>query len=399
MARRTPDLSYRFAQPARKSHTVKASCRFSGGPVASMSEYESLAKNVIKKTLRVKPKENVIVECWNHGLPIAAEFVYQLRAAGARPMLLFEDEPTVWRSIATLPKAKLGQVGEHEWKAVDAADAYVFIPGPADITKIRELGRDKWDAFTGYNSGWYDRAEKNRLRGARIALGYATQQRAAAYGFDLDAWRAMLLDASSVDPSEIARRGRKVQTLLSKKGHLEISAPNGTRFSCDLVGRKAGIDDGVVSKEDLDVGDIISNVPAGEAFVIPDETSAEGTIVFDRPAAYLGRWVKGISLAFDNGRLTKWSATENGNLLQEDWNTGKAGRDRLGFIDIGLNPRARQGFLQDVIAAGNVFVAAGNNEEIPGGKNKSDFSIGSSLTDATVVVNGTTIVKGGTLAS
>ena len=87
-------------------------------------------------------------------------------------------------------------------------------------------------------------------------------------------------------------------------------------------------------------------MPAGEAFVIPDETSAEGTIVFDRPAAYLGRWVKGISLAFDNGRLTKWSATENGNLLQEDWNTGKAGRDRLGFIDVGLNPRARQGFLQ-----------------------------------------------------
>jgi len=28
-----------------------------------MSEYESLAKNVIKKTLKVKPKENVIVEC------------------------------------------------------------------------------------------------------------------------------------------------------------------------------------------------------------------------------------------------------------------------------------------------------------------------------------------------
>src|SRR6059036_4361268 len=74
------------------------------------------------------------------------------------------------------------------------------------------------------------------------------------------------------------------------RSHLEISAPNGTRFSCDLVGRKAGIDDGVVSKEDLDVGDVISNVPAGEAFVIPDETSAEGTIVFDRPAAYLGRW-------------------------------------------------------------------------------------------------------------
>ena len=364
-----------------------------------MSEYESLAKNVIKKTLRVKPKENVIVECWNHGLPIAAEFVYQLRAAGAHPMFLFEDEPTAWRSVATLPTSKLGQVGSHEWKAVDEADAYVFIPGPADISKIREFGRDKWDAFVGYNSGWYDRAEKNRLRGARISLGYATEPRAKAYGFDLDAWRAMLIEASSVDPAEIVRRGRKVQSMLSRKGRLEISSPNGTRFSCDLLGRKAGIDDGVVSKEDLDEGDNVTNVPAGEAYVIPDETSGQGTIVFDRPMAYLGRSIRGLTAAFDDGRLTKWDATENRDLLQADWEAGKPGRDRLGFIDIGLNPRARAGFLQDAIAAGNVYLALGNNEEVPGGKNKSEFALGSSITRATVTLDGKPIVTNGALAT
>jgi leucyl aminopeptidase (aminopeptidase T) len=83
-----------------------------------MSEYEALAKSVIKQSLRVKPKENVIVECWTHGLPIAAEFVYQLRAAGAHPMLLVEDEDALWRSAATLPSSKLGKVGSHEWKAM-----------------------------------------------------------------------------------------------------------------------------------------------------------------------------------------------------------------------------------------------------------------------------------------
>ena len=362
-----------------------------------MSEYEALAKTVIKKTLHVKPKENVTVECWNHGLPVATEFVYQLRAAGARPMLLFEDEATVWRSISTLPKSKLGQVGSHEWKAMDEADAYVFIPGPADITKVRELGFDRWEAFTGYNSDWYKRAKKNRLRGARLSLGYASAQRAAAYGFDLDAWRAMLLEASAVDPREIVRRGRKVQSLLSKKGRLEISAPNGTRFSCDLVGRAAGIDDGVVSEEDLDEGENVTNVPAGEAYVVPDEKSAEGTIVFDRPVAYLGRWIRGISLAFDNGRLTKWSATENADLIQKDWDAAKGPRDRLGYVDIGLNPKGRQGFLQDVIAAGNVYVAVGDNDEV-GGKNKTDFFLGSSLTGATVAVNGKALVKDGALA-
>src|SRR5436853_1246442 len=72
----------------------------------TVSEYEALAKNVIRRTLHIQPKENVIVETWNHGLPIATEVVYQVRAAGARPMLLFEDEDTYWKSVNTLPDRK-----------------------------------------------------------------------------------------------------------------------------------------------------------------------------------------------------------------------------------------------------------------------------------------------------
>jgi len=362
-----------------------------------MSEYEALAKSVIKRTLQVKPKENVIVECWNHGLPIATEFVYQLRAHGARSMLLLEDEETFWRGVATLPKSKLGQVGSHEWKAMGEADAYIFITGPADITKIRELGRDKYNAATEYNDEWYRRAKRNRLRGARIGLGYATEPRARTYGFDLAAWRAMLLEASAVDPREIVRRGRKLASILSKPGRVEITAPNGTRFSCDLVGRKAGIEDGMITKEDLDRGDNMENIPAGEVYVVPDEKSGEGTIVFDRPVAYLGRWIKGITLAFDNGRLNKWSAAENEDLFRADWKKAKGDRDRLGFIDIGLNPNAKTGFLQDVIVAGNVYIAVGDNDEV-GGKNKTDFYLASTVTGATVRVDDTTIVKNGAIA-
>src|SRR3972149_6822472 len=60
-------------------------------PGMPMSEFEALAKNVVRRTLRVRPKENVIVECWNHGLDAAREIVYQLRSIGARSTLLFED--------------------------------------------------------------------------------------------------------------------------------------------------------------------------------------------------------------------------------------------------------------------------------------------------------------------
>jgi leucyl aminopeptidase (aminopeptidase T) len=373
-------------------------CGFAVPGETSVSEYETLAKNVIRRTLHIQPKENVIVECWNHGLPIATEVVYQARAVGARPMLLFEDEDTYWRSVNTLPESKLGQVGSHEWKAMAEADGYVFIPGPADITKIREAGK-KYSAATAYNDDWYKRAKRNRLRGARIGLGYVTEPRARAYGFDLNDWRTMMLEASSVDGRDIVRAGRKVTRLLSKKGRLEISHPNGTQFACDLVGRPAGIEDGIITKEDLDIGDNMANLPAGEAFVVADEKSGEGTIVFNRPIAWLGRWIRDVRIAFDGGRLTKFSASENEEFIRTDWDEAKGPKDLLGYLDIGLNPRARSGFLQDAIVAGNIYVAVGSNDEVPEGKNKTDFYLGASLTGATVTVDGRPLIRNGTLAA
>ena len=365
---------------------------------ASVSEYEALAKNVIRRTLHIQPKENVIVETWNHGLPIATEVVYQIRAAGARPMLLFEDEDTYWKSVTTLPESKLGQVGSHEWKAMSEADGYVFIPGPADITKIREAGK-KYSAATAYNDEWYRRAKRNRLRGARLGLGYVTEGRARSYGFDVPEWRAMVLEASSVDGQQIVRIGRKVTRELAKKGRLEITHPNGTRFSCDLVGRPAGIEDGIVTKEDLDAGENMANIPAGEAFVVPDEKSGDGTIVFDRPIAWLGRWIRDVRVAFDGGRMVKFSASENEDLIRSEWEEAKGPKDLLGYLDIGLNPKARSGFLQDAIVAGNVYVAVGANDEVPGGKNKTDFYLGASLTGATITIDGRPIIRKGALAA
>ena len=363
-----------------------------------MSEYEALAKNVIRRTLHIQPKENVIVETWNHGLPIATEVVYQARAAGARPMLLFEDEETYWRSVNSLPESKLGQVGSHEWKAMSEADAYVFIPGPADITKIREAGK-KYSAATAYNDDWYRRAKRNRLRGARLGLGYVTEPRAKSYGFDLEQWRKMVLEASSVDGQQIVRVGRKVTRALAKKGRLQITHPNGTRFSCDLVGKPAGIEDGIITKEDLDAGENMANIPAGEAFVVPDEKSGDGTIVFDRPIAWLGRWIRDVRIAFDGGRLTKFSASENEDLIRSEWEEAKGPKDLLGYLDVGLNPKARSGFLQDAIVAGSLYVAVGSNDEVPGGKNKTDFYLGASLTGATVTIDGRPIIRKGALAT
>jgi len=143
----------------------------------------------------------------------------------------------------------------------------------------------------------------------------------------------------------------------------------------------------------------MANIPAGEAFVVPDEKSGDGTIVFDRPIAWLGRWIRDVRIAFDGGRMVKFSASENEDLIRSEWEEAKGPKDLLGYLDIGLNPKARSGFLQDAIVAGNVYVAVGANDEVPGGKNKTDFYLGASLTGATITIDGRPIIRKGALAA
>ncbi len=359
-----------------------------------MSEYETFAKNVIRKSLQIKPKENVIVESWNHGADAAKEFVYQLRAAGAKPMFLFEDEETHWRSVDTLPPTKLGQVSKSEWSALADADAYIFLPGPADIARYR-ANMAKMGAATAYNSDWYRRGRKAGLRGARVLLGYVSPERAQAYGFEFAPWRSMILEAGSTDFGALSRRGHRLADLLSKPAEVHVTAPNGTDLTFDLKGRAGVCDDGIVDAADLKKGNFMTGVPGGQSYVAPDEGSASGAVVADRPMPYLGTMARGIRLDFQDGKAT-WSAESGGEAFRSSFEKATGGKDRLAAISIGLNPAMKYGFLQDDLVAGGVEISIGDNSEF-GGKNRSNFSLAARLSQATVQIGRKTVVDGGRL--
>jgi aminopeptidase len=360
-----------------------------------MATYYNLARSVLYSTLAVQPGDDVVVETWDHGLPIADAFVYRLRELGARPMLLFEHERVFWRSVVSLPEDKLGKVGEHEWAAIEKAKAYVFIPGPANIQKIRR-NRSKFAAATAYNQEWYERAKRYRLKAARIGLGYATEHRARAYMFSLPAWRNMLLAASTVDFTMLRGRLSNLAPIL-RSGSVKITARNGTNLTVKLAGRDPYIEDCIVDENDLLHGRNVANIPGGNALVCPDESYAEGTVVFDRPTAYMGRWVGGVQFEFKNGELIKYRARTNADALRTSYQKATDVKNRIAAIGVGVNPIARTGFLQDGIVAGAVTVAIGGNDDL-GGANKTDFYFPGIITKATLMVDDKVIVRDGKLA-
>jgi leucyl aminopeptidase (aminopeptidase T) len=361
-----------------------------------ISRLAPFARAVVRQAARIRENENVIIETWDNGLKAALEVLYECRRVGAKPLFVLEDEETWWRSVEGLPKGRTGRVGSHEWSALEEAKAYIFFPGPGDIARYRRLGMDRAMAATAYNSEWYRRAAKARVRGVRVLLGYVGEARAEAYGFNHKRWTEAVLQAGRVNLSVLSKKAKRLRGILKAGKAVRITAKNGTDLRFRLVKRDVFIDDGITDRADLDMKNNMADFPPGEVFMSISERSAEGLVIFDLPTPSFGTWVDGLQWTFENGRLVSHKVRRNKKLFEEPYARDRGDKDRLGGISIGLNPRMSRDYLWAGFSAGCVGLTLGGNTWI-GGKNKSNFSFGGYLSRATVEVDGKAVVTSGRL--
>lgn len=115
------------------------------------------------------------------------------------------------------------------------------------------------------------------------------------------------------------------------------------------------------------------NMPSGEVFTSPHESSANGRIFFDVPSTLGGAHVSAIALTFVDGVVTEARAEQGEARLTAQLDTD-AGARRLGEIGIGTNfgmDRATGSTLLDEKIGGTVHLALGRSYPECGGVNES----------------------------
>lgn len=78
------------------------------------------------------------------------------------------------------------------------------------------------------------------------------------------------------------------------------------------------------------------NMPDGEVYTCPVEDSVNGEVYFEFPGVYAGQYIEGIHLKFEKGKLVRYSAQTNEDLLKEIFALDE-GAATLGEFGIGLN--------------------------------------------------------------
>ncbi len=364
-----------------------------------MVTVERLARSIVRDSLRPKEYEPVVISTYPHTIELAEHVALECQKLGADPAIFLDTDNVFYGQFKNLTDGNLRRVSAHCVGLLDYTRSYVWLGGPKDPGPMRRVPKEKFAAMYAGEQAHYDRALEKKPKSVGVALGMVTRERAKTYGFNYAKWKAMTEAAIAADYGQLEDLGQRFSGLLSQPYDVHVAADNGTDLRFRLAGpeRKAHVNDGVISDDDLAAGNPDAALPAGAVWVAPVEDSAEGTFVSDLPIPQMGKLIEGLSWHFERGRITEFTGKRNVDLAQVGRDEATGERDMFGAFGIGLNRKARPGFLTNYIVAGTVTVGVGDNREY-GGKNRSTWGFTGTLSRATVEIGGKTVVANGKLA-
>jgi aminopeptidase len=328
-----------------------------------MNNVDGFARLLTDYCLEVQPGQQVLVQS----------------STLAAPLLLALQREILEREAWPLIRASLPGQDESFWSA--ARDVHLDGVAAAELAEAEEIdaslriqATDNANALAGVDPARLSRAARSRARLRELVLArrwaitlWPTAAAAQQAGMGTAEFadfvtRALFLDRE--DPAAAWGELRAFQAglieRLAPKREIHIRG-EGTDLRLTVDGRVWVNSDGK------------RNMPSGEVFTGPHETSAEGVIRFTIPTSPRGVVVEDVTLEFREGRVVRAHAERGDDYLQATLATDNGAR-YLGELGIGTNfgiDRPIGAILFDEKIGGTVHLALGRSYPETGGSNDS----------------------------
>jgi aminopeptidase len=243
--------------------------------------------------------------------------------------------------------------------ALDHCDAWLGVAAPENTRDGADISAERASAVS---RAYRDAGSRlHRQEAPWVLCWYPTPALAQDAGMALPAFEDFIYGSCLIDWNALHDQISRLAQLFDEAEEVRIVA-DGTDLRVSVAGRRTDVDAGT------------GNMPGGEFFVCPVETSAEGTIAFTEfPALRNGREMRGVRLRFSEGRVVDASAESEEDFLLETLDTDEGSR-RIGELGIGCNPginRYMGNIYFDEKMNGTIHVALGLGFDYIGGTNES----------------------------
>jgi aminopeptidase len=325
--------------------------------MGSEKQVGRLAEILVRHSVKAKRGETVRISSGELGKPLALAVYKEVLRAGAHPLLTvgLEDAQRIFFEEASgdqirhLPPTKV-----YEAKKIDA-DIILLAPG-----NTRQMSHIPPKRMADRRKVLQPISEILLRRVRWVLTNYPTDALAQECDRSLPEYERLYYRAVLQDWGEMAKMLRRAKGILEKSRTVRIVGKE-TDLTFSIKGRKAIPCAGE------------HNIPDGEIFTAPVETSTEGKVWFDFPAIAGGREVLGIRLTFRAGKVVEATAEKNEAYLREML-AADPGACRLGEFGIGANAGVTE-FTRDILLdekmGGTIHLAVGRSYAESGGRNRS----------------------------
>ncbi len=300
--------------------------------------------------------------------------------------------------LSSKPDESLSETNPIPTTLASTVDVRLFI-GEQDDPRYAASVPDKFKLAAPTRTRVMSLIDERKVRW--LYFGWPIPGAAKSYGVPVPKFRRIFFNSIRASFSKkMLDLVRYYKEALTGKNEVRIVDDAETDLSFQITGRPLLVDDGIISDEDVKLGDVGLNIPSGETFVAPLETTANGTLKVEASAVPPFGKVKGLTLHFREGRVEEFEAISGRDIFRKflDANTGD--KDQIAEMGIGCNPGAEYtggSIIIDEKIYRTVHIAIGNNTGAYHGTNKasSHLDLIKDMRKGRILADGEPIMKNG----
>lgn len=366
------------------------------GPGYPAMDFRPIADKIVGTCLGIRPGEVVQIGGGVHNFAFLGALAAAVRRAGAFPELNVTSDDLQLETLTTVPLEYLQTVPRYRLKWLEDIDVMIVTDAVADPRRATAVSEDRLRAA----QASAEAVQKHIFeRGVRwLYVPFPTPASRAGLPITFPNLWSMFWRAVDVDYEALQREASALAALLEDGTEIRLVSDNGTDLTMRLDGRPVLVDDGVMSEADMEQGDTAINLPAGEVFVAPVETSINGRLVVDF-AFRNGQAMRGLELTVGQGRVNVEGAQPGACTMREVLAVGRGAPDVIGELGIGLNPGVDRfcGYgPTDEKRRGTVHLGLGENRYF-GGANAADLHWDLFVERPTLLIDGRAVIETGTV--
>jgi aminopeptidase len=318
------------------------------------------ARVLVEWSTEVERGDMVIIQASPNSHELAVAVAKYVGKAGGRSVSLMNSEEMARAFFDGADDETLQVFPKHYMALAEAADVFIGLSAPVNTKAMANVDPKRLMINARATKDISDAIMSKRW----VATLHPCESLAQQGNMSLEEYRDFVYSAMLIDWKEESKNLNLMKEHLEAHKDIRFTGPE-TDLYASTEGRIWIAADGK------------KNMPDGEVFTAPVETTVEGKIYFDIPFMQQGKVIQGVRLSFEKGEVVDFSAEKEEETLKAILEVDE-GAKRLGEMAIGTNRGIQQytlNMLFDEKIGDTIHCALGMAYPDCNGKNESAIHV------------------------